>query len=110
MRTGARSAHAWDVLGTVAVVLAAATWPAFAEDHTAQPAPGVAGPPARDAAPQPARVPDRGRLSDTARLVACYGAFGFGYIIPATFLPVMAREVIDDPLVFGWAWPLFGLA
>jgi hypothetical protein len=43
------------------------------------------------------------------RLVACYGAFGFGYIVPATFLPVMARQAIHDPSVFGWAWPVFGV-
>jgi hypothetical protein len=42
--------------------------------------------------------------------VLCYGAFGFGYIIPATFLPVMAREAIRDPLIFGWSWPIFGAA
>jgi MFS family permease len=43
-------------------------------------------------------------------LIFCYGAFGLGYIIPATFLPTMARELVDDPLVFGLTWPLFGLA
>lgn len=43
-------------------------------------------------------------------LVLCYGAFGFGYILPATFLPAMARELAPDPLVFGIAWPLFGMA
>ncbi|MGX7707195.1 YbfB/YjiJ family MFS transporter [Methylobacterium sp. Gmos1] len=43
-------------------------------------------------------------------LVLCYGAFGFGYIVPATFLPAMARELAPDPLDFGLAWPLFGLA
>jgi predicted MFS family arabinose efflux permease len=42
--------------------------------------------------------------------VLAYGAYGFGYIIPATFLPVMAREVVSDPAVFGWAWPVFGAA
>ena len=47
---------------------------------------------------------------DTVRLVACYSAFGIGYIIPATFVPVMAKQVIADPAVFGWAWPLFGAA
>jgi len=45
-----------------------------------------------------------------SRLVLCYGAFGFGYIIPATFLPVMARGVVPDPRLFGWAWPVFGAA
>lgn len=43
-------------------------------------------------------------------LVGCYGAFGFGYIIPATFIPAMARQLINDPAVFGWTWPVFGLA
>ena len=40
----------------------------------------------------------------------CYGAFGFGYIIPATFLPAMAKEIVPDPRLFGWAWPVFGSA
>jgi MFS family permease len=40
----------------------------------------------------------------------CYGLFGYGYIIPATFLPALARGYIDDPVVFGWIWPLFGTA
>ena len=40
----------------------------------------------------------------------CYGTFGFGYIVPATFLPAMARQLVPDPLVFGLTWPLFGLA
>lgn len=35
---------------------------------------------------------------------------GAGYIVPATFLPVMARDLIADPLVFGWGWPIFGAA
>ncbi len=56
----------------------------------------------------PAVVPSRrhGHLG----LVLCYGTFGFGYIVPATFLPAMARQLVSDPLVFGLTWPLFGLA
>jgi hypothetical protein len=41
-------------------------------------------------------------------LVVSYGLMGFGYILPATFLPVMARSVVDDARVFGLAWPVFG--
>ncbi|HSI54726.1 MAG TPA: YbfB/YjiJ family MFS transporter, partial [Ramlibacter sp.] len=44
----------------------------------------------------------------TTGLVACYGVLGFGYILPATFLPVLARSVIEDPRIFGLAWPVFG--
>jgi MFS family permease len=43
-------------------------------------------------------------------LVICYGAFGFGYIVPATFLPALARAQVDNPLVFGLTWPFFGIA
>ena len=55
--------------------------------------------------------PERGRLSGHAWLcVLCYGAFGFGYIIPATYLPALAREAIANPAIFGWVWPVFGAA
>ena len=56
--------------------------------------------------PAPAPALTRGDWA----LVACYGAFGFGYIIPATFLPAFARALIDDPRAFGAVWPVFGMA
>jgi hypothetical protein len=43
-------------------------------------------------------------------LIVCYGMFGFGYILPATYLPAQARQLLDDPQIFGWAWPVFGIA
>jgi predicted MFS family arabinose efflux permease len=42
--------------------------------------------------------------------VLIYGVLGFGYIIPATFLPAMAKHLVPNPAIFGWAWPVFGLA
>lgn len=66
-------------------------------------APAVTAPP-----PSPLSPP-RGKQGHV-QLVLCYGAFGFAYIVPATFLPEMARQQISDPLVFGLTWPLFGLA
>ena len=50
------------------------------------------------------------RPISSAGIVICYGLFGFGYILPATFLPALAREVVDDPMLFGLAWPIFGIA
>ena len=44
------------------------------------------------------------------RIVIAYGAAGIGYIIPATYLPVMAREMGQSTLIFGWSWPVFGAA
>ena len=49
-----------------------------------------------------------GAPAGTIGIVVCYGVFGFGYILPATFLPVLARSVVDDPRLFGLAWPVFG--
>jgi len=44
------------------------------------------------------------------RSVIAYGATGVGYIIPATYLPVMARGIVESPIIFGWSWPVFGAA
>ena len=46
----------------------------------------------------------------TGGLVVCYTLFGFGYILPATYVPALARQLVDDPQIFGLAWPLFGMA
>lgn len=99
MHVGASSASAWTALGALALVLSIGVWPVFRHDGAA--------PPAR-ATPAGSRAVTWDR--ESVRLVFCYGAFGFGYIIPATFLPVMARQIIVDPAVFGWSWPVFGLA
>jgi MFS family permease len=96
LQAGWSSAHAWVAMGIVALVLTLMAWPAYA-----------AASPAASAAQAP---PPSWKSRDATRLVWCYGSFGFGYIIPATFLPAMAREVIPDPAVFGWAWPVFGFA
>lgn len=63
-------------------------------------------------APAAGRAPPSppGAWREYLPLVLCYGSFGFGYIVPATFLPAMARQQVSDPLVFGLTWPLFGLA
>jgi hypothetical protein len=51
-----------------------------------------------------------GRPPACAGIVISYGVLGFGYILPATFLPALARQVVDDPQMFGLAWPVFGIA
>ncbi len=42
--------------------------------------------------------------------ITAYGAAGLGYIIPATYLPVMARETVSSPWIYGSIWPVFGVA
>src|SRR6266404_2657497 len=92
MALGVSSAHAWLALGALSLLVAACLWPIV-----------------RDGAAPPAQERGTWRWTpDRARLVMCYGAFGFGYIIPATYVPAMAKALVPDPLAFGWAWPIFG--
>jgi MFS family permease len=91
------SSDAWLVLGLVSAALTALLWPVAGSGDTA-----LAAAPAIRSAPR--------EIPNFWRLVLCYGASGIGYVIPATFLPVMAKSIISDPLWFGWAWPAFGAA
>ena len=59
------------------------------------------------AAAVPASAPSP--ASSHRGLVLSYSVLGFGYILPATFLPVMARSVAADAHLFGLAWPVFGI-
>jgi len=98
MRIEASSAQAWLTFGVLALSMTAAVWTTYAGGGRAQHA---------VVRPRSKGIP---WSREALLLVFCFGASGFGYIIPATFLPAMAREIIRDPAVFGWAWPAFGLA
>lgn len=87
---------AWLLLGLLAGGVALALWRPLGGSRQPQ-----------RATPEATAAP---LTADAWKLIACYGAFGFGYIIPATFLPALGRELFPDPAVFGWAWPVFGLA
>jgi predicted MFS family arabinose efflux permease len=88
--------HAWLVLGGLCALVAATAWKPLSISTSAV------------KAQEAQHAPPLKRFQWT--LVACYGVFGFGYIIPATFIPAAARALINDPAVFGWTWPVFGLA
>jgi hypothetical protein len=92
---GASSATTWIALGALALAVSASIWGTFGVDRATSSAGHARG---------------DGWNTDFSRMVLCYGAFGFGYIIPATFLSTMAREALPDPAVYGWSWPVFGAA
>ena len=96
MSLHARSADAWLSLGVISIAVTAVIWPLLKASASRDPVP----------APTASGI----WSVEYRRLVLCYGAFGFGYVIPATFLPAMAKEIIPDPRLFGWAWPVFGAA
>ena len=97
---GGSSTVAWVALGALAAVLAATAWRPTSEQPPAPP---------RTPGPLPSSA-RRIRTATPRRLVLCYGALGLGYILPATFLPATARDLVPDPAVFGWVWPAFGVA
>jgi predicted MFS family arabinose efflux permease len=99
MEVNGSSAEAWIGLALLSLIATAAIWRIVGADEDA-----TAGEERR-----PTAQPWQWNV-DSLRLVLCFGASGFGYIIPATFLPAMARQFIPDPLVFGWSWPVFGAA
>lgn len=94
IRTG--SAESWQITGIVSLVVVGAVCLAIGPEVPAH------RPPAAQ------RNAERSPLD--WKIVIAYGAMGAGYVIPATYLPVMAREIVPSPLVFGWSWPVFGAA
>lgn len=90
------AASAWAMLGVLSLVLTAAIWPQ------------LLGPAVASVTSPAAHVP--GRSQGMPLLVLAYGLAGFGYIISATFLPVMARQVLPASIWLDLFWPLFGVA
>ena len=100
-----RAASGWAAFGVLALLLCVLVWPVL-QGRAAEPgraaAPGAA---AHAPAPPPASVLAR------ALHALAYGLAGLGYIITATFLPVIARGAL--PAGSAWPdlfWPIFGVA
>jgi len=94
----------WIGFGLLSLVLIAVIWRIFDDGETSGTsvtAPSTATPSAAESA---------AARSDARWLVALYGLAGFGYIITATFLPVIARQALPGSTWPDFFWPLFGLA
>jgi len=100
---GWRSSSAWLVFGALAVALTVLVWRVFHGQAAG------AVPTASVATPAPAVAPLPAVPQQMALLTVAYGIAGFGYIITATFLPVIAREALPGSAWIQLFWPLFGL-
>lgn len=96
----AQAANGWITFGLLAVGLSALVWAVF-DARRGQPATGSAGGAGMHAHPSV-------HAPGLALLTVAYSLAGIGYIITATFLPVIARQALPAS---GWLdlfWPLFG--
>jgi MFS family permease len=125
-----RASTGWIVFALLAAVLSAAAWHVFRRENEYVFARGVSG--SATAAPAaPAEAPAEAAAADAssaalvpapaaatltrvhggaevAVLAFAYGISGFGYIVTATFLPVIARAAIAGSPLIDLFWPIFG--
>ena len=98
------AATGWLIFGVLAAVLTSIVWPTFSEHNRradAAASGAAADPPASGQA-----LADRPQM---LLLALAYGLAGFGYIITATFLPVIARQAMPSSDWIDFFWPLFGV-
>ncbi len=105
-----QASAAWIVFAALALVLSAAVWHVFRPaDGAAQAAvaAGAAGPDG-EVSPAAAIVVEPHSRAEVATLAFAYGLAGFGYIVTATFLPVIARAALPGSVWIDLFWPIFG--
>ena len=97
------AATGWLIFGVLAFVLTACVWHTLrgGDERLIALASRTAG--AQGAAPA-----NHGH-AEMALLTLAYGLAGFGYIITATFLPVIARAALPGSAWLDMFWPIFGL-
>ncbi|GEO41532.1 MFS transporter [Skermanella aerolata] len=98
------AATGWLVFALLAAVLSVVVWPVFKGADPAAPSAAATAPP-----PAPP-APVGGGTAEMTVFTLAYGLAGFGYIITATFLPVIAREALPGSVWLDLFWPILGLA
>lgn len=99
---GAPAASGWLTFGVLAAVLTAAVWRVFDIESVG------AAPRSSTAAVDKPSSRASGASAEMVLLTLAYGLAGIGYIITATFLPVIARQALPGSHWLDLFWPLFG--
>ena len=97
------AATGWMIFGALAFVLAASVWHILrgGDERLIALAPRAASQTGGRQAPH--------SHAEMTLLTLAYGLAGFGYIITATFLPVIARAELPGSAWLDLFWPIFGL-
>jgi MFS family permease len=93
-----RAGSGWLAFALLAALMTATVWPVYRDDHGLQPA-GTTH----------TRQGQGGSLTEKTALTIGYGLAGFGYIITATFLPVIARTALPGSVWPDLFWPMLGI-
>ncbi|MFC5521053.1 YbfB/YjiJ family MFS transporter [Polaromonas jejuensis] len=100
------AATGWLIFGVLAFALTALVWRTLqGRDEHLTPL----GTRAPGAAAGTAEIPSPHGQAEISAFVLAYGLAGFGYIITATFLPVIARAALPGSAWLDMFWPIFGL-
>ncbi len=105
---GWTAATGWLILGLLAFGLSAAVWRILRGGEHLMALGGAGGAGGAAAGSGAAALPQHGP-AEMALLTLAYGLAGFGYIITATFLPVIARAALPGSAWLDLFWPIFGL-
>ena len=100
------AASGWLIFGLLALALTAAVWHVFQGGEDRLVALHRSGSARLGKGDTSART-GHGR-GEMGLLAFAYGLAGFGYIITATFLPVIAREALPGSAWLDLFWPIFG--
>jgi predicted MFS family arabinose efflux permease len=103
-----RASAAWIAFGLLAALLTAAVWQVFRRKNELA-LQASAGPSAAATTPSTSASasPPHGK-AEVGVLAFAYGIAGFGYIVTATFLPVIARAAVPGSPLIDLFWPIFG--
>ncbi|MDX0425091.1 putative MFS family arabinose efflux permease [Sinorhizobium medicae] len=91
---------AWTAFAVMSAAISALIWRVFRK-------------PGRDVEPfyvGKARTSGRVPRTEMPMFAVAYGLAGFGYIVTATYLPVIAKNAIPDSPLLTVFWPLFGIS
>ena len=100
------AAAAWLIFGVLAFGLSATVWRILRGEEERLVVRGTALSPA---AANAVTVPRAQDAREMVLLALAYGLAGFGYIITATFLPVIARAALPGSAWLDLFWPIFGV-